>query len=194
MIKYNYYMYIKYIIMINKTLISFGIVILIIGIIIPIYLRTIQEQGSLERYKLPEPYEEDENFGRIETFNILDDIAKAYESFWVTEKKRAKKAEGKAKDATKKAEKKAEKDTKKAVVAAKKANVITKSVSKVTGKSLKKKAIKATKKSEKNRKISKKTCMKSILDYANRLVDEAKVAQKRSAKILAFANEINKNL
>ena len=36
--------------------------------------------------------------------------------------------------------------------------------------------------------------MKSILDYANRLVDEAKVAQERSAKMISFANEVNKNL
>ena len=51
--------------MINKTLISFGIVILIIGIIIPIYLRATQKDESLENDQLPEPYEDDENFGRI---------------------------------------------------------------------------------------------------------------------------------
>ena len=34
--------------MINKTLISFGIVILIIGIIIPIYLRATKKDESLE--------------------------------------------------------------------------------------------------------------------------------------------------
>ena len=61
-------------------------------------------------------------------------------------------------------------------------------------KSLKNKAIKASKQSEANRKTSKKQCMKSILDYANRLVDEAKVAQERSAKMISFANEVNKNL
>ena len=180
--------------MINKTLISFGIVILIIGIIIPIYLRATQKDESLENDQLPEPYEDDENFGRIESFNVFNDIAKAYEAFWTTEKKRAKKAEEKAKDATKKAEKKAEKATVKALKASKKATGDKVETENITGKSLKKKAIKASKQSEADRKTSKKKCMKSILDYANRLVDEAKVAQERSAKIISFANEINKNL
>ena len=180
--------------MINKTLISFGIVILIIGIIIPIYLRATQKDESLENDQLPEPYEDDENFGRIESFNVFNDIAKAYEAFWTTEKKRAKKAEEKAKDATKKAEKKAEKATVKALKASKKATGDKVETEYVTGKSLKNKAIKASKQSEANRKTSKKQCMKSILDYANRLVDEAKVAQERSAKMISFANEVNKNL
>jgi hypothetical protein len=36
--------------------------------------------------------------------------------------------------------------------------------------------------------------MKSVLDYATSLVDQAKIAQDRSSRALEFVQEIEKNL
>lgn len=142
----------------NKTLIIFGLVIIVIGILVAI-LNISKKQ---------------ESFDNIENFDLLRTIT---ETFWKDEKKD---------------EKKQKKKEQKTESAATEAQIQTESVLS-QGLSVEA-AVEAAVESETARKLSKKTCMKSVIDYATSLVEQAKIAQDRSARALEFVQEIQKNL
>ena len=138
----------------NKTLIIFGLVIIVIGILVAVLNISKKE----------------ESFDNIENFDLLRTIT---EAFWEDEKKD---------------EKKQKKKEQKTESAATEAQIQTESV---LSQGL---SVEAAVESETARKLSKKTCMKSVLDYATSLVDQAKIAQDRSSRALEFVQEIEKNL
>jgi FtsZ-interacting cell division protein ZipA len=138
----------------NKTLIIFGLVIIVIGILVAVLNITKKE----------------ESFDNIENFDLLRSIT---ETFWEDEEKD---------------DKKQKKKVKKTESAATEAQIQTESILSLGL------SVEAAVESETARKLSKKTCMKSIIDYATSLVDQAKIAQDRSTRALEFVGQIEKQL
>jgi len=160
----------------NKTLIIFGLVIIIIGILVVV----------LNKLKQKEFFEDKPSLTKIaKSYWDLAAIAKA---FWANDEKAGKiqtKIERKTKKAAIEAKVQIEKKTKKAAIkAAIKAQVETeKTVSKVE-------SVQAAVESETARKLSKKTCLNGIVNYATSLVKQSKIAQERSERALKFIAEI----